>query len=122
MAKCEWVVYECISISLMSQVIKLILRVLLVRARRKIRDRIAEEQYWLTPGKCTRNAICMLHMLSERAIEMQKDLFVCFIMKKHSILLDTNKSKSIYLNKKSGHTGPNKDTDVCPLPECPIKT
>jgi len=31
------------------------------------------------PDKGTRNAIFILRMLSERAIEMQKDLFVCFI-------------------------------------------
>jgi len=54
----------------MSQVAKVILRVLLARARRKIRERIAEEQYGFMPDKGTRNAIFILQMLSERAIEM----------------------------------------------------
>ena len=43
---------ECEShttISLMSQVAKVILRVLLARARSKIRERIAEEQYGFMP-------------------------------------------------------------------------
>jgi len=32
-----------------------------------------------SPDKGTRNAIFILRMLSERAIEMQKDIYVCFI-------------------------------------------
>ena len=73
---------ECEShrtISLMSQVTKLILRVLLARARQKIREHIASEQYGFTPDKGTTNATFILRTLSEGAIETQKDLFVCFI-------------------------------------------
>jgi len=31
------------------------------------------------PDKGTRNAIFLLRTLSERSIEMQKDLYVCFV-------------------------------------------
>ena len=65
--------------SLLSQVTKLILRVLLACARWKIREHIAEEQYGFMSDKGIRNATFILRMLSKRAIEMQKDLFVCFI-------------------------------------------
>ena len=67
------------TISLMRQVAKIILWVLLARARRKIREHVTEEQYGFMPDKATANAIFILRMLSERAIEMQKDIYVCFI-------------------------------------------
>jgi len=67
------------TISLLSHVTKIILRVLMMRARRKIRDQIADEQYGFMKDKGRRNAIFNLRILGERAIEMQKDLYVCFI-------------------------------------------
>ena len=63
----------------MSQITKIVLRVILERIRGKIRREISEEQYGFMQGKGTRNAIYILRMLSERAIEMQRDLFICFI-------------------------------------------
>ena len=40
---------------------------------------MAEEQYGFTPDKGTRNAVFVLKMLAERAVEMQKDVYMCFI-------------------------------------------
>ena len=67
------------TISIMSQVTKIILRVLLIRARNKIKNVVAEVQYGFGAGKGTRNAIFVTRMIAERAIEMQKDLFKCFV-------------------------------------------
>ena len=66
-------------ISLMSQITKLILRILLNRAREKIKDKVADVQYGFKPGKGTRNAIFVVRMLTERAIEVRKDLYICFV-------------------------------------------
>ena len=38
-----------------------------------------EEQYGFTEGKGTRNAIFNMRMITERAIEVQKNVFMCFI-------------------------------------------
>ena len=67
------------TISLMSIITKIILRVILNRIKRKIKPKVAEEQYGFTEGKGTRNAIFNMRMLTERAIEVQKDVFMCFI-------------------------------------------
>ncbi len=67
------------TISLMSHIIKIILRIIMVRARKRTKPEIAEEQCGFVKDTGTRNAILMIRMLSERAIEMQKDLYMCFI-------------------------------------------
>ena len=66
------------TISLMSHLTKLLLRVLLDRLRGRTAGEVAE-QYGFTPDKGTRNAVFVLKMLAERAVEMQKDVYVCFI-------------------------------------------
>ena len=66
-------------ISLMSQMTKVLLRILLNRARNKIKDKVSEVQYGFRPGKGTRNAMFIVRMMAERAIEMQKDLYLCFV-------------------------------------------
>ena len=66
-------------ISLISVISKIILKVLLKRARNKIQNEIAEVQFGFRAGKGTRNAIFTLRMLSERAIEVQRDLYICFV-------------------------------------------
>ena len=73
--KCE----QFRTISLMSHLTKLILRVLLNRIRGRTKGEISEEQYGFRPDKGTRNALFIMRMLSERAIQMQKVLYVCFI-------------------------------------------
>ena len=51
----------------------------MLRARNKIRSEISEEQYGFMQDKGTRNAIYILRILAERAIEMQRDVYLCFI-------------------------------------------
>ncbi len=65
------------TISIMSQVTKIILRVVLVRMRNKILPEIGNEQCGFIKEKGTRNAIFILRMLMERLIEVKKDLYVC---------------------------------------------
>ena len=48
-------------------------------ARSRIRPEIAKEQFGFVQDAGIRNATFVLRMLSERAIEMQKDLYVCFV-------------------------------------------
>ena len=67
------------TISLMSQITKIILKVILNRNKRKLKQEIAEEQYGFSEGKGTRNAIFIMKMLLERAIEVQKEVYMCFI-------------------------------------------
>ena len=67
------------TISLMSHVTKIVLRVLLHRMKQKLRSKLSDEQFGYQPGKGTRNAIFCLRMLAEKAIEKQKDLYICFI-------------------------------------------
>ena len=67
------------TISLMSIITKIILRVILNRLKRKIKPEIGEEQYGFMEGKGTRNAIFNMRMITERAIEVQKEVFMCFI-------------------------------------------
>ena len=81
------------TISLMSHVTKILLRILTTRARNKIRPEISESQCGFVADSGTRNAIFMMRMLSERAIEMKKDLFVCFI--DYSKAFDTVKHEKL---------------------------
>ena len=67
------------TISLMSQITKIILKVILNRIKRKLKPEIAEEQYGFMKGKGTRNAIFIMRMLTERAIEVQRDVYMCFL-------------------------------------------
>jgi len=73
--KCE----QYRTISLMSHLTKLIIRVLLKRIRGRTADEVAEEQYGFMPDKGTRNAIFLLRILAERSIQMQKNEYICFL-------------------------------------------
>ena len=66
------------TISLMSHVTKLLLRIIM-RVRNKINPEIAEEQCRFVEGKGSTNAIFILRTLIERALEIQKDVYLCFI-------------------------------------------
>ena len=63
----------------MSHVVKVLLKVLMRRTRSKTKPEISKLQCGFVKDSGTRNAIFMIRMLSERAIEMQKKLFLCFI-------------------------------------------
>ena len=67
------------TISIMSQLSKIILRVILNRIRSRIMPEKSEEQYGSRKDKGTTKAILLLRMISERAIEIQRDVFLCFI-------------------------------------------
>ena len=60
------------TISLMSHVTKILLRVLMNRARSKLESEISNVQYGFVEDKSTRNAIFIVRMISERAIEIKK--------------------------------------------------
>ena len=74
-AKCE----KHRTLSLMSHVTKLVLRVIMNRIRGRTLNDISEVQYGFMPDRGTRNAIFVLRRLVERMIEKQKDVYVCFI-------------------------------------------
>ena len=67
------------TISLMSHLTKVLLRIITARMRKSLRPEISQLQFGFVPDKSTRNAIFTLSMLAERCIEMQKDLYLCFI-------------------------------------------
>ena len=64
------------TISLMSHTLKLLLKIVLERCRSQIRPEIAQCQFGF---KGTRNAIFTLRMLSERSIQHQQNIYICFI-------------------------------------------
>ena len=67
------------TISLMSHVTKILLRIIMMRVRNKIKPEIAEEQCGFVEGKGTSNAILKLRTLIERSLEVNKDVCLCFI-------------------------------------------
>ena len=67
------------TISLLSVVTKIIPKVLLMRIRSKLRPEINQVQCGFTEDTGTRNAMFILRNLCERSIEVNKDLFLCFI-------------------------------------------
>ncbi|GFO13981.1 endonuclease-reverse transcriptase [Plakobranchus ocellatus] len=72
----------CISppkVSLMSHITKILLKIIMLRIRNKIKPEIAEEQCGFVEDKGTSNAIYILRSLIERALEVQKDVYLCFI-------------------------------------------
>ncbi|GFO30293.1 RNA-directed DNA polymerase from mobile element jockey-like [Plakobranchus ocellatus] len=67
------------TISLMSHITKILLKIIMLRIRNKIKPEIAEEQCGFVEDKGTSNAIYILRTLIERALEVQKDVYLCFI-------------------------------------------
>ena len=67
------------TISLMSHVAKLVLRIVINRIRVKTLDEIEPVQYVFMPDKGTGNAIFVLRRLVERSVEKQRDVYTCFI-------------------------------------------
>ena len=63
----------------MSHMTKILMRIVMKRTKKKIRPVIGEEQYGFVQDAFTRNAIFTIRLLAERALEMQKDIFICFI-------------------------------------------
>ena len=67
------------TISIMSQVAKIVLKVIDERLKRKVAEFVDEEQYGFRKGKGTRNAIFVVRMIMERLIEKQQDIYMCFV-------------------------------------------
>src|SRR5215469_15342755 len=67
------------TISIMSQVTKILLMVVLTRIRNKIRPQIFEEQYGFVKRKGTRNVIFALRNLAEKGLKVNQDLYLCFV-------------------------------------------
>ena len=73
----------------MNQVLKLLPRIIMMRNRIKIHQEIPEEQRGVVEGKGTTNTIYILRTLAERAIEIQKDLYLCFRVRDKFIFQET---------------------------------
>ena len=67
------------TISLMSHMTKVTLKILLQQMRGKTKGEISEEQFGFMPDKETGNTIFTLRMITERCVEVQKDVYICFI-------------------------------------------
>ena len=67
------------TISLMNHITKLILSIIMERVHSRIRPEIGIEQCGFVEDTVTRNVIFMVRMISERAIEKQWDVYMCFI-------------------------------------------
>ena len=67
------------TISIVNHMAKIILRVIIERMRSKIRPEISEEQLGFVKNSDTINAIFALNRLIENALEIGKDIYLCFI-------------------------------------------
>ena len=70
---------ESRTISLMSHVTKLILKILLQRMANKIDKEVSRLQSGFRPGTGTREGIFNLQTICERATDVQNDVYICFI-------------------------------------------
>ena len=78
------------TISLMSHITKLVLRIVINRITLQ---EVSPEQYVFMSAKGTRGAIFVLKRLVERSVEKQKDVYTCFI--DYSKAFDTVKHDSL---------------------------
>ena len=67
------------TISLMAQTAKIVAKILRRRIEKKIEDALGEDQFGFRRGKGTRDAIVILRIISERTLEIDEELCVCFI-------------------------------------------
>ena len=81
------------TISLMSHVTKLLLRIVINRIRGITLDEIALVQYGFMPDKGPGIAIFVLRRLVERSVEKERDVYTCFIY--YSKAFDTVKHESL---------------------------
>jgi retron-type reverse transcriptase len=66
-------------ISLIAHTAKIVAKILTRRTEKKIEDILGEDQFGFRRGKGTRDAIGMLRIISERTLEIDEELRVCFI-------------------------------------------
>ena len=67
------------TICIMSQITKILLRIIMKRIRNKITPLIGREQFGFVKDEGTTNAIYALKMIMERSIQKCNDLYICFI-------------------------------------------
>ena len=67
------------TINLIAQTAKIVAKLLRRRIEKKIEDVFGVDQFRFKKGKGTRNAIGMLRIISERTLEIDEELSVCFI-------------------------------------------
>ena len=67
------------TLSFMSHLLKMILRIILMRNRQKIENEISELQSGFMAGKGTREGIFNLRMICEYYSEICEDVYVCFV-------------------------------------------
>ena len=67
------------TISLIPHVSKIMLKILQKRIEGKVEDYISKTQYGFRRGVGTRDAIGVVRLLSEKSIEFDKEIYVCFV-------------------------------------------
>ena len=67
------------TMSLMAHTTKLLLKIVLARIRNKLEQEIAETQFGYRKHSGTREAIFALRTICERCIQMQREVYLCFI-------------------------------------------
>ena len=67
------------TISLMSHTLKIFLNIILERIKLKLNSEIGKEQFGFRPNSGTRDAILCYSMLAQKEMEVQRDIYVCFI-------------------------------------------
>jgi hypothetical protein len=67
------------TISLITHTAKRVAKMLRRRTEKKIEDVLGEDQFGVRRGKETRDANGMLRIISERTLEIDEELSVCFI-------------------------------------------
>ena len=66
-------------ISLMPHITKIFLRIILNRIKTKINIEVGDEQFGFQAGSGTREGIFCLNILGQKHLELNKDMYVCFI-------------------------------------------
>ena len=67
------------TVSLIAHTAKIVAKILKRRIERKIEDVLGEDHFGFRIGKGTRDAIGLLRIISERTLEIDAELCVCFI-------------------------------------------
>ena len=67
------------TISIMSQVTKLLLKIVMDRMKMKVEAELDDAQSGFRQGKGTREGLLNLRLICERHLEVQKDVYICFL-------------------------------------------
>ena len=67
------------TISIMSQITKLLLKIVMDRMKMKVEAELDDAQSGFRQGKGTREGLLNLRLICERHFEVQKDVYICFL-------------------------------------------